>query len=323
MKIGILTLAAASLLAANAHALVVYGESNSDAAVSYESPTGAEAAAVKFGSASAVYLGGGWFITANHVNGASVSQNGHSAAVSYFDDTLYSSYGVDLKLFYVKPELLSAWDCLAPAALSASAYSSMKPSSYEYSYNFFTKKYSIKSYTKGDYLTLVGAGVGRDESSALGASDVSTGGSRILRSGEASYFLDTSSGGVPYIITMPEEIAGSAQAVDGDSGGGLFYDGGGGYCLVGVLASVSPSISHVYFNSYSNVSLVYDEHGNSSLGGEVQNRSLAFAVSLAPYIGEIGAIIATDPLAVPEAADFARVAGLCALLLAGLRRRAR
>ncbi len=82
MKIGILTLAAASLLAANAHALVVYGESNSDAAVSYESPTGAEAAAVKFGSASAVYLGGGWFITANHVNGASVSQNG-SLSFSY------------------------------------------------------------------------------------------------------------------------------------------------------------------------------------------------------------------------------------------------
>lgn len=52
-----------------------------------------------------MHLGNGWFLTANHVSAnssISISQNGQTAKISYVDNTLNSSYGADLKLFYVE-----------------------------------------------------------------------------------------------------------------------------------------------------------------------------------------------------------------------------
>lgn len=98
--------AVASLFPFSSNAVITYGESNLLSEVDYQNPENtALTSVVAVSDSSAVHLGNGWFLTANHVSlnsSVSVSQNGQTAKISYVDNTLNSSYGADLKLFYVE-----------------------------------------------------------------------------------------------------------------------------------------------------------------------------------------------------------------------------
>lgn len=98
--------AVASLFPFSSNAVITYGESNLLSEVDYQNPENpALTSVVSVHDSSAVHLGNGWFLTANHVSAnssISISQNGQTAKISYVDNTLNSSYGADLKLFYVE-----------------------------------------------------------------------------------------------------------------------------------------------------------------------------------------------------------------------------
>lgn len=58
----VLSVLATLLLAANAHALIVFGKSNEEAQVDYSKANAAQASVVSTASnCSAVYIGNGWF----------------------------------------------------------------------------------------------------------------------------------------------------------------------------------------------------------------------------------------------------------------------
>ena len=94
------------LLPFSSNAIITYGESNLSSEIDYKNPENpALTSVVSVHDSSAVHLGNGWFLTANHVSAnssISISQNGQTARISYVDNTLNSSYGADLKLFYVE-----------------------------------------------------------------------------------------------------------------------------------------------------------------------------------------------------------------------------
>ena len=94
------------LLPFSSNAIITYGESNLSSEIDYKNPeNSALTSVVSVHDSSAVHLGNGWFLTANHISAnssISISQNGQTAKISYVDNTLNSSYGADLKLFYVE-----------------------------------------------------------------------------------------------------------------------------------------------------------------------------------------------------------------------------
>lgn len=112
-------------IATNAHALIVFGKSNEEAQVDYSKANAAQASVVSTSNdCSAVYLGNGWFLTANHVSVAlnsQIKQNGNFATVDKIDNTLNKTFGADLKLFHVGDT--SALSDLQSVKLSTDIYS--------------------------------------------------------------------------------------------------------------------------------------------------------------------------------------------------------
>lgn len=163
---------AAALFPPASEAIIVYGESNGQAAADYASAENpALASVVAVSDSSAVYLGNGWFLTANHVSisdSTFISQNGQYAKVSHVDNTLNSSFGADLKLFYV--DGLESFTSLASANIAtADAYSALTTVSFGAART--GNAYNL-TYSEGTHLTLAGAGYGRSDSSALDAKTV-------------------------------------------------------------------------------------------------------------------------------------------------------
>lgn len=301
--------AAAILIQPTLRAVITYGENNEQAEVDYASSENpALASVVAVSDASAVYLGNGWFLTANHVavNASTViSQNGQSAKVSHVDNTLNSSFGADLKLFYV--DELDSFASLASANIATSAvYSSLSSTSFGYSRagNLITGYTYNLTYSEGTYLTLAGAGYGRSASSALDAETVASDGIKgTVHSGESSLLAVQNSNGTKTLITMAETKDGSAQAQNGDSGGGMFVQFENEWYIVGTITGVSPSISTstAVFGSYGEASLTYGSNGipNGVDTSALLENSLTMAASLEDYAETISSIIATTPIPEP------------------------
>ena len=318
--------AAAALFPPASEAIIVYGESNGQAAADYASAENpALASVVAVSDSSAVYLGNGWFLTANHVSISDftfISQNGQYAKVSHVDNTLNSSFGADLKLFYV--DGLESFTSLASANIAtADAYSALTTVSFGAART--GNAYNL-TYSEGTHLTLAGAGYGRSDSSALDAKTVASDGIKgTVRSGESSLFAMQNLNGVKTLITMAEATPGSAQAQSGDSGGGMFAQFENEWYLVGTITGVSPNISTstAIFGSYGEASLTYGSDGrpNGVDTSALLENSLTIATSLEDYAETISSIIATNPIPEPLESAILSGAGAFALAIAARRRR--
>ncbi|PWL64686.1 MAG: hypothetical protein DBY30_08040 [Verrucomicrobia bacterium] len=318
--------AAAALFPSASEAIIVYGESNGQAAADYASAENpALASVVAVSDSSAVYLGNGWFLTANHVSisdSTFISQNGQYAKVSHVDNTLNSSFGADLKLFYV--DGLESFTSLASANIAtADAYSALTTVSFGAART--GNAYNL-TYSEGTHLTLAGAGYGRSDSSALDAETVASDGIKgTVRSGESSLFAMQNLNGAKTLITMAEATPGSAQAQSGDSGGGMFAQFENEWYLVGTITGVSPNISTstAIFGSYGEASLTYGSDGrpNGVDTSALLENSLTIATSLEDYAETISSIIATNPIPEPLESAILSGAGAFALAIAARRRR--
>ena len=268
--------AVASLFPFSSNAVITYGESNLLSEVDYQNPENtALTSVVAVSDSSAVYLGNGWFLTANHVSlnsSVSVSQNGQTAKISYVDNTLNSSYGADLKLFYVE-DYQSLTSLSSVSIAPQNAYASLETTTFGYSStgNIITGYTYDLTYERGTLITIAGAGFGRDDSAAIDAETVSANGLR----GMFVYFEDE-------------------------------------WYIVGTITSVYPSISTstAIFGSYDEAKLTYGSDGRPTgidLSALYEN-SLTLALNLEEYADTINAIIATTP--VPEPAETAFLAAL-------------
>lgn len=108
-----------------------------------------------------MHLGNGWFLTANHVSAnssISISQNGQTAKISYVDNTLNSSYGADLKLFYVE-DYQSLTSLSSVSIGSQNAYASLETTTFGYSStgNIITGYAYDLTYERGTLITIAGA----------------------------------------------------------------------------------------------------------------------------------------------------------------------
>lgn len=312
LKISIFTLTL--LLPFSSNAIITYGESNLSSEIDYKNPENpALTSVVSVHDSSAVHLGNGWFLTANHVSAnssISISQNGQTAKISYVDNTLNSSYGADLKLFYVE-DYQSLTTLSSVSIAPQDAYASLKTTSFGYS----STENIITGYTyeRGTLITIAGAGFGRDDSAAIDAEIVSSNGLRgTVHAGESSLFTTQTIDGFNYLITMAETEKGSAQALTGDSGGGMFVYFEDEWYIVGTITSVYPSISTstAIFGSYDEAKLTYGSDGRPTGidPSALYENSLTLALNLEEYADTINAIIATTP--VPEPAETAFLAAL-------------
>lgn len=257
------------LLPFSSNAIITYGESNLSSEIDYKNPENpALTSVVSVHDSSAVHLGNGWFLTANHVSASSsisISQNGQTAKISYVDNTLNSSYGADLKLFYVE-DYQSLTSLSSVSIAPQDAYASLKTTTFGYSStgNIITGYTYDLTYERGTLLTIAGAGFGRDDSAAIDAETVSSNGlCGTIHAGESSLFATQSTDGFNYLITMAETEKGSAQALTGDSGGGMFVYFEDEWYIVGTITSVYPSISTstAIFGSYDEAKLTYGSDG--------------------------------------------------------------
>lgn len=305
--------AVASLFPFSSNAVITYGESNLLSEVDYQNPENpALTSVVSVHDSSAVHLGNGWFLTANHVSAnssISISQNGQTAKISYVDNTLNSSYGADLKLFYVE-DYQSLTSLSSVSIGSQNAYASLETTTFGYSStgNIITGY----TYERGTLITIAGAGFGRDDSAAIDAEIVSSNRLRgTVHAGESSLFTTQTIDGFNYLITMAETEKGSAQALTGDSGGGMFVYFEDEWYIVGTITSVYPSISTstAIFGSYDEAKLTYGSDGRPTIDpSALYENSLTLALNLEEYADTINAIIATTP--VPEPAETAFLAAL-------------
>lgn len=315
-----------SLFPFSSNAVITYGESNLSSEVDYQNPeNSALTSVVAVSDGSAVHLGNGWFLTANHVSvnsWISVSQNGETAKVSYVDNTLNSSYGADLKLFYVE-DYQSLTSLSSVGIASQNAYASLETTTFGYSRteNIITGY----TYERGTLITIAGAGFDRDDSAAIDAETVSSNGLRgTVHAGESSLFTTQTTDGFNYLITMAETETGSAQALTGDSGGGMFVYFEDEWYIVGTITSVYPSISTstAIFGSYDEAKLTYGSDGRPTIDpSALYENSLTIALNLKDYADTINAIIATTP--VPEPAETAFLAALLSIAAIAVVKRKR
>ncbi len=229
-------------LATNAHALIVFGKSNEEAQVDYSNANAAQASVVSTASnCSAVYIGNGWFLTANHVSVAlnsRIKQNGNFATVDKIDNTLNKTFGADLKLFHVGDT--SALSDLQSVKLSTDIYSKMADSTWD-----------GDTLVRGSELLLVGAGYGRSANSALDATTVSNDGKRgTIHFGTATTISKATyevwdgnnqqfgTNDYPVIEIVAEAREGATSALLGDSGSGMFFEYDGEFYLVGTTVWV-------------------------------------------------------------------------------------
>ncbi len=299
----------------SANALIVYNESNSDAQVKYDnSSTTAELSVVNVGNCSAVYLGNGWFITANHVPtdiGSEVSQNGQSTTIDAINNELnaLNSWGADLKMFHVAD--VKNLTSLQSVKISTEAINSLKNTGWNRTW------YGTYNLVYGSEITLVGAGYGRTESSSLTDSTVGYASStrNVVRSGTAPLMNNeqtlnksaTEAIEYPFLYTMAELKDGRTNALEGDSGGGMFFEYQGEWCLIGIITNVYPADAKT---SITYASLDY--------GNDFSTTSKTFAIRLDTFVEEINDIVATQ---VPEPAETAFAIGFFVLFLAYWRSR--
>ena len=319
-----------SLFPFSSNAVITYGESNLSSEVDYQNPeNSALTSVVAVSDSSAVHLGNGWFLTANHVSvnsSISVSQNGETAKVSYVDNTLNSSYGADLKLFYVE-DYQSLTSLSSVGIASQNAYASLETTTFGYSRaeNIITGYTYDLTYERGTLITIAGAGFGRDDSAAIDAETVSNGLRGTVHAGESSLFTTQSTDGFNYLITMAESEPGSAQALTGDSGGGMFLYYEDEWHIVGTITSVYPNISTstAMFGSYDEAKLIYGSDGRPTGidPSALYENSLTIALNLEDYADTINAIIATTP--VPEPAETAFLAALLSIAAIAVVKRKR
>lgn len=320
-----------SLFPFSSNAVITYGESNLSSEVDYQNPeNSALKSVVAVSDSSAVHLGNGWFLTANHVSvnsSISVSQNGETAKVSYVDNTLNSSYGADLKLFYVE-DYQSLTSLSSVGIASQNAYASLETTTFGYSRaeNIITGYTYGLTYERGTLITIAGAGFGRDDSAAIDAESVSSNGLRgTVHAGESSLFTTQSTDGFNYLITMAESKPGSAQALTGDSGGGMFLYYEDEWHIVGTITSVYPNISTstAMFGSYDEAKLIYGSDGRPTGidPSALYENSLTIALNLEDYADTINAIIATTP--VPEPSETAFLAALLSIAAIAVVKRKR
>lgn len=299
----------------SANALIVYNKSNSDAQVKYNgTATTAELSVVNVGNCSAVYLGNGWFITANHVPtdiGSEVSQNGQSTTIDAINNELnaLNSWNADLKMFHVADaeNLLS----LQSVKISTEAINSLKNTGWNRTW------YGTYNLVYGSEITLVGAGYGRTESSSLTDSTVGYASStrNVVRSGTAPLMnneqylnkSETETIAYPFLHTIAEAKDGRTNALTGDSGGGMFFEYEGDWCLVGIITNVSPA------NANATTTFASLDYSN-----DFSETSRTFGIRLDAFAEKINEIIATP---VPESAETAVVVGLFALIFMRFRGR--
>lgn len=124
---------------------------------------------------------------------------------------------------------------------------------------------------------------------------------------------------------MAESEPGSAQALTGDSGGGMFLYYEDEWHIVGTITSVYPNISTstAMFGSYDEAKLIYGSDGRPT-GIDplaLYENSLTIALNLEDYADTINAIIATTP--VPEPAETAFLAALLSIAAIAVVKRKR
>lgn len=123
---------------------------------------------------------------------------------------------------------------------------------------------------------------------------------------------------------MAETETGSAQALTGDSGGGMFVYFEDEWYIVGTITSVYPSISTstAIFGSYDEAKLTYGSDGRPTIDpSALYENSLTIALNLKDYADTINAIIATTP--VPEPAETAFLAALLSIAAIAVVKRKR
>ena len=303
--------AATLFFASNAHALIIFGKSNEEAQVDYSNANAAQASVVSTASnCSAVYIGNGWFLTANHVSVAldsQIKQNGNFATVDKIDNTLNKTFGADLKLFHVGDT--SALFDLQSVKLSTDISSKMSDSAWD-----------GDTLIRGSELLLVGAGYGRNGSSAPDATTVSNDGKRgtihfgtATTINKASYEVwdgDSRQFGTsdyPIIEIVAEAREGAAGALLGDSGSGMFFEYDGDFYLVGTTVAVDSTASRTTIT-----------FGQIESDMEYKMKySHTYGVNLKEFLSEIGRITGVP---VPEPSIYAAVFGMIALCFAGYRK---
>lgn len=243
------------------------------------------------------------------------------------DNTLNSSYGADLKLFYVE-DYQSLTSLSSVGIASQNAYASLETTTFGYSRteNIITGYTYDLTYERGTLITIAGAGFGRDDSAAIDAKTASSNGLRgTVHAGESSLFTTQSTDGFNYLITMAESEPGSAQALTGDSGGGMFLYYEDEWHIVGTITSVYPNISTstAMFGSYDEAKLIYGSDGRPTGidPSALYENSLTIALNLEDYADTINAIIATTP--VPEPAETAFLAALLSIAAIAVVKRKR
>ncbi len=301
-------------LATNAHALIVFGKSNEEAQVDYSNAKAAQASVVSTASnCSAVYVGNGWFLTANHVSVAlnsQIKQNGNFATVGKIDNTLNKIFGADLKLFHVGDT--SALSDLQSVKLSTDIYSKMADSIWD-----------GDTLIRGSELLLVGAGYGRSANSALDATTVSNDGKRgTIHFGTATTISKATyevwdgnsqqfgTNDYPVIEIVAEAREGATSALLGDSGSGMFFEYDGEFYLVGTT---------VWVDSDASASTI--TFGQIESDMEYRTKySHTYGVNLKDFLHEIGQITGVN---VPEPSTYAMILGILALGIAvGNKRKA-
>lgn len=279
--------------AVSLNAMIVYGKDNDSTKVVYDGSASAGAySVVNVAGCSAVYLGNGWFLTANHVGvttSSSVSQNGQSAAVDYVYPSFSSDHsGVDLKLFY-SGNAEASLEYLTAAALDANISS-------------YATRYSTD-------LNFVSGGVGRAaDSSPTDAvvpwGDLST---MAIRSQSDRFDASYSNSGIRYFANYAEASEGSLGAADRDSGGGVFLAYQDTAYLVATIIGTT-QVDETVFAS------------GSDSESDAASATASISVNLLDYVDDIKAVIATTP--VPEPAALASLmAGACLAIVLFARRK--
>lgn len=291
-------------IAANAHALIVFGKSNEDAQVDYSNANAAQSSVVSTASnCSAVYLGNGWFLTANHVSVAlnsQIKQNGNFATIDKIDNTLNKTFGADLKLFHVGDT--SALSDLQSVKLSTDIYSKMADSTWE-----------GDTLIRGSELLLVGAGYGRSANSALDDTTVPSDGKRgTIHFGSATTISKATyeiwdgneqqfgTNDYPMIEIVAEAREGATSALTGDSGSGMFFEYEGDFYLVGTT---------VWVDSTASASTITFGQIESDMEYKTKY-SHTYGVNLKDFLYEIGQITGVN---VPEPSTYAMILGFLAL----------
>ena len=287
----VLLLFSVFLSATTSYALTVFGETSAEAKVDYSTANDAECSVVALGELSAVYLGNGWFITAEHckptVNGT-ITQNG---AKGYIDSVVSSINGVDLSLFHVSD--LSSFSSLKAAKFSTEVFSELSAIRFSSS----GKPSTFWGYSE---LLLVGNGKSGDanvETDSNGYATISATNTYAMRSGTApvvnkSLGLVTSGhSATGYIITASENVDGTACVQEGDSGGGMFFQYENDWYLVGILGGIIGPTSASKSSTFGNLTksnTTISQSGNSNI-------SLSCGINLQEHWDEIEAIVIPEP----------------------------